>query len=89
MINIYVHQLIIDVPAIYLGEHLLDARTTRQSMIEHYLDLTTARGREAVIEWETESTEAKFVNGEWQSVYRLKLEPCMFCSPFIECLLTS
>lgn len=70
--------------AVYLGEHLLHARTTRQSMIEHYLDLTTARGQEAVTKWEMEPTEAKFVDGEWQSVYRLKVEPCKFCLTFIE-----
>lgn len=38
--------------------------------------------------WETESTEAKFVNGEWQSVYRLKLEPCTFRLSSIEHFLT-
>lgn len=47
-INLYLCGLILYAPAVYLGENLLTARTTRQSMIEHYLDLTTARGREAM-----------------------------------------
>lgn len=67
----------------YLGEHLVIACNTRTIKVEHYLDLTAHRGRKAVEEWDKESTEAKLVNGEWQSVYRLRLDPCEFHLPLV------
>lgn len=41
-------------------------------MIDYFLGLSLLRGEENVKRWETESTQPWFIDGEWQSVYRLK-----------------
>lgn len=41
-------------------------------MIDYFIGLSLLRGEENVKKWETESTEPWFIDGEWQSVYRLK-----------------
>jgi hypothetical protein len=41
-------------------------------MIDYFLGLSLLRGQENVERWEVESTKPWFIDGEWQSVYRLK-----------------
>ncbi|KAF8204536.1 hypothetical protein BJ912DRAFT_277 [Pholiota molesta] len=59
-----------------LGQSLFDALQVacakRTSMIDYFLGLSLLRGQENVERWEAESTKPWFIDGEWQSVYRLK-----------------
>ena len=49
----------------------------RDEMIDNYKSQSLARKDPKLInEWLSESTEPKLVDGEWQSVYRMKISKC-------------
>ncbi|PPQ98101.1 hypothetical protein CVT26_003271 [Gymnopilus dilepis] len=55
-----------------LSDNLRKAFETRDAMIDHFLGLSILRGEENVKLWEKEDREPRLVDGEWESVYRLK-----------------
>ncbi|KAF9471253.1 hypothetical protein BDN70DRAFT_977471 [Pholiota conissans] len=55
-----------------LNMRLKKAFITRDEKVEHYLGLSEVRGKDNVRKWEKEPTEARMVDGEWESVYKFK-----------------
>ncbi|KAJ2912805.1 hypothetical protein MD484_g7609, partial [Candolleomyces efflorescens] len=56
-----------------LKTSLVRARKARDELITNYTTLSAGHSRSSVESWSKESTEAHLENGEWRSVYRLKL----------------
>ena len=69
-----------------LGANLRNAYETRQEMIDYYFGLSFLCRKNNVTQWLKESTDVSLVDGEWESVYQLKLKKCMFIIivPYLE-----
>lgn len=74
-----------------LSDKLQKGYVQRESMVDHFIGLSIVRGKENVMKWENESTEAWFSKGEWHSVYRLEQSkrPYNFLSDFDLILISS